>query len=146
MPCSDKLLEDYDIEKSLWLPYHVSHSRTHYRPSSEINTPFEFDLSQDDALKVGVYSTGKGKRPPQPIVCLHGISSNHKIFAPVIRHLNYPFGVLAMDLRGRGDSMKPPANSADKKYMLKRHAEDVIRVLDYFRLTRAALVGHSFGG
>jgi len=55
-----------------------------------------------------------------------------------------PDGLLAVDLRGRGDSAKPTAT--DGAYGMKEHARDVMRVLDHFVLEQATLVGHSMGG
>lgn len=49
--------------------------------------------------------------------------------------------VLALDLRGRGESDKPSAG-----YELSDHAADVIGVLDALGIYRAFIGGHSYGG
>jgi pimeloyl-ACP methyl ester carboxylesterase len=82
--------------------------------------------------------TGEG---PRPVLALHGITAQHRAFNAVARHLRHPDGVVALDLRGRGDSGKPPAGN----YGLAAHAGDVARVLDHLSVERAVLVGHSMG-
>ena len=49
--------------------------------------------------------------------------------------------VLALDLRGRGESDAPPTG-----YAMEDHARDVIGLLDALDLDRVVMGGHSFGG
>jgi lipase len=49
--------------------------------------------------------TGEG---PEPVLALHGITAQHRMFGAVARHLRHPDGMVALGLRGRGDSEKPP--------------------------------------
>jgi len=49
--------------------------------------------------------------------------------------------VIALDMRGRGESDAPLYG-----YAIEDHARDVIGVLDALELDRVVLVGHSFGG
>ena len=58
----------------------------------------------DVALVVGRAGTG-----PDPIVAIHGITSQHRAFNAIARELHHPDGLAAIDLRGRGDSDKPPS-------------------------------------
>jgi lipase len=78
---------------------------------------------------------------PDPVICLHGITAQHRAFNALARHLGPSRGVVGVDLRGRGDSAKP-----DSGYGLGAHAGDVIRVLDHLGLQRAVILGHSMGG
>ncbi len=82
--------------------------------------------------------TGEG---PEPVLALHGITAQHRAFNSAARHLGYPDGMVALDLRGRGDSDKPPSGN----YGLDAHAQDVIRTLDHLGIERGVLVGHSMG-
>ena len=77
---------------------------------------------------------------PDPVVCLHGITAQHRAFTPAARHAGPARGLVGVDLRGRGDSDKP-----DSGYGLEAHAGDAIRVLDHLGLDDAVLVGHSMG-
>ena len=81
--------------------------------------------------------TGEG---PEPLLALHGITAQHRIFNAMARHLQHPDGMVALDLRGRGDSEKPSSG-----YGLDAHAQDAIRTLDHLDIERGILVGHSLG-
>ena len=76
-----------------------------------------------------------------PILALHGITAQYRAFNAVARHLAHPDGMVALDLRGRGDSEKPPPGA----YGLYAHAQDVIRTLDHLGVERGVLCGHSMG-
>lgn len=76
-----------------------------------------------------------------PVVCLHGITAQHRAFTSAARHVGPVRGLVGVDLRGRGDSDKP-----DSGYGLEAHAGDVVRVLDHLGLEDAVLAGHSMGG
>ena len=80
--------------------------------------------------------------PAPPMVLLHGISANAHYFDNLIRAgLPEIRGALAMDLRGRGLSDKPPTG-----YSMAEHAADVIALLDHHGIERTVICGHSYGG
>jgi pimeloyl-ACP methyl ester carboxylesterase len=89
-------------------------------------------------VELAVYRAGEG---PDPVICLHGITAQHRAFNAVARYLETSHGLVGVDLRGRGDSDKPEAG-----YSLEAHAADVVRVLDHLGLQSAVLAGHSMGG
>src|SRR5215208_4460276 len=76
-----------------------------------------------------------------PVVCLHGITAQHRAFNAAARYLSPSRGLVGVDLRGRGDSAKPESG-----YGLEAHAADAIRVLDHLELKWAVILGHSMGG
>src|SRR5919112_5233147 len=84
---------------------------------------------------------GRAGEGPDPLVCLHGITAQHRAFNALARNLVPDYSLAAVDLRGRGDSEKPESG-----YGLDAHASDVVRVLDHLGLESAVLVGHSMGG
>src|SRR5215210_169211 len=88
-------------------------------------------------VELAVWRAGEG---PDPVVCLHGITAQHRAFSAAARHLGRARGLVGVDLRGRGDSDKPESG-----YGLETHASDVIRVLDHLGLENAVLLGHSMG-
>ena len=88
--------------------------------------------------ELAIWRAGEG---PDPIVCLHGITAQHRAFNAAARYLEAWRGLVGVDLRGRGDSDKPQSG-----YSLEAHAADVVRVLDHLGLQRAVLAGHSMGG
>src|SRR5215204_2541695 len=83
---------------------------------------------------------GRAGEGPDPLVCLHGITAQHRAFNAPARHLGPSRGLVGVDLRGRGDSDKPESG-----YGLATHASDVVRVLDHLGLEDAVLLGHSMG-
>ena len=88
-------------------------------------------------VELAIWRAGEG---PDPIICLHGITAQHRAFNAVARYLEASRGPVGVDLRGRGDSDKPESG-----YSLEAHAADVVRVLDHLGLESAVLAGHSMG-
>jgi lipase len=84
---------------------------------------------------------GRVGEGPEPVLAMHGITAQHRAFNTVAGYLKYPDGMVALDLRGRGNSEKPPPGN----YGLEVHAGDAIRTLDYLGVERGVLVGHSMG-
>ena len=89
-------------------------------------------------VELAIWHAGSG---PDPVVCLHGITAQHRAFNALARHLMGSRGLVGVDLRGRGGSDKPGSG-----YGLEAHAADVIRVLDHLALENAVILGHSMGG
>ncbi|HZF58838.1 MAG TPA: alpha/beta hydrolase [Rubrobacter sp.] len=89
-------------------------------------------------VELAISRAGDG---PDPVVCLHGITAQHRAFNAAARLIGPSRGLVGVDLRGRGDSEKPESG-----YGLDVHAADVVRVLDHLGLRDAVLVGHSMGG
>jgi len=83
---------------------------------------------------------GRSGEGTSPLVCLHGITAQHRAFNTLARYLSSSLPLAAVDLRGRGDSDKPETG-----YGLDVHASDVVRVLDHLGLESAVLAGHSMG-
>ena len=88
-------------------------------------------------VELAIWRSGEGA---DPVVCLHGITAQHRAFNALARYLGPTPGLVGVDLRGRGDSDKPESG-----YGLETHASDVIRVLDHLGLEDAVLLGHSMG-
>ncbi len=89
-------------------------------------------------VELAIWRAGEG---PDPIICLHGITAQHRAFNAVARYLEASQGLVGVDLRGRGDSDKPESG-----YSIEAHAADVVRILDHLGLRSAVLAGHSMGG
>ena len=75
-----------------------------------------------------------------PILCIHGITANCRCWDVLASALSPDYQVMAMDLRGRGQSDKPPAG-----YSLDHHLRDINCLLDDLQLERATIMGHSLG-
>jgi pimeloyl-ACP methyl ester carboxylesterase len=76
----------------------------------------------------------------QAILCIHGITANCRCWETLADSLTPDYRVIAMDLRGRGQSDKPSAG-----YALEYHLEDINRLLDDLALDRVVIMGHSLG-
>jgi len=74
------------------------------------------------------------------VLCVHGITANCRCWDNMARALSPDYRVLAMDLRGRGYSDKPPTG-----YSLSYHCEDIRCLLDDLELDKVVLMGHSLG-
>lgn len=75
-----------------------------------------------------------------PILCIHGITANCRCWDLLAAALAPEFRVMAMDLRGRGQSEKPAEG-----YSLDHHLRDINCLLDDLQLERAVIMGHSLG-
>jgi pimeloyl-ACP methyl ester carboxylesterase len=76
-----------------------------------------------------------------PVLFVHGLAGNGGQWALQLDHLRRHRRVLALDLRGHGES--DPAE--DGAYDVDSLAADVAAVADHFALRRFVLVGHSLG-
>lgn len=74
------------------------------------------------------------------LIVLHGLTANAHFFDGLAAS-SLPNRLLAVDLRGRGQSDKPEAG-----YSMADHAADILGLMDNLGLAQAILVGHSFGG
>ena len=91
-------------------------------------------------MKLELHEWGEPGAPV--VVCLHGITSHGRHFAKLAETLSDRFHVVALDLRGHGDSIYEPP------WHLEQHVEDVLDTLQELRLVDQPVrwLGHSFGG
>lgn len=73
-------------------------------------------------------------------VLLHGLTSTSRSFADVVAALPSEVGVIAIDVRGRGQSWLSPG-----PYDLPTISDDIPRALDHLGVGQAVVVGHSMG-
>ena len=76
----------------------------------------------------------------QPLLCIHGITANCRCWDTLADALTPEYQVMAMDLRGRGQSDRP-----SEGYALDYHLKDINCLLDDLGLERAVIMGHSLG-
>jgi pimeloyl-ACP methyl ester carboxylesterase len=92
------------------------------------------------ALKLHYLDFGSEQKPA--LICIHGLSGNAHNFDDVAGHLAADWHVLAVDIRGRGDSAwGPPGDYNHQTYL-----GDLVGLLDALALERVALIGTSMGG
>jgi lipase len=82
------------------------------------------------------YWPGRGA----PVVAIHGLTASYLSFVGVAERLAGRRPLLAVDLRGRGDSEKP-----EGPYGMAQHARDVAAAMQALGLGPSVIVGHSMG-
>ncbi len=81
-----------------------------------------------------------------PLLLLHGYPQTHVMWHRVAPALARDFTVICPDLRGYGDSGKPPSDAAHAAYSKRATAADMVHVMDRLGFPRFNLAGHDRGG
>ncbi len=81
-----------------------------------------------------------------PILLLHGFPQTHVIWRHLAQRLAQSFTVVATDLRGYGDSFKPPSTPDHAPYSKRAMAQDQVRAMALLGFDSFHLVGHDRGG
>jgi haloacetate dehalogenase len=87
----------------------------------------------------------KGGSGP-PLLLMHGAPQSHISWRLVAPELAKTHTVIATDLRGYGDSSKPPDGENHSGYSKRTMALDQVEVMRHFGFERFAVVGHDRGG
>src|SRR5215218_6366050 len=80
-----------------------------------------------------------------PLMLLHGYPQTHVMWHRVAPVLAEGFTVVCPDLRGYGDSAKPPSNESHASYSKRLMAQDQLELMRALGFERFALVGHDRG-
>ncbi len=80
------------------------------------------------------------------LLLLHGYPQTHAIWHKVAPRLAMRFNVVATDLRGYGDSGKPPGGARHEAYSKREMAKDQADVMRSLGHRRFFLCGHDRGG
>jgi pimeloyl-ACP methyl ester carboxylesterase len=86
-------------------------------------------------LQLAVWE-GKGSQ----VLCVHGLTANCRCWDIIAEALVPAHHVVAMDLRGRGLSDKPPTG-----YDTPSHVQDIYNLMGDLGFRRMVLMGHSLG-
>ncbi|MGV9304025.1 alpha/beta fold hydrolase [Nonomuraea sp. NPDC003727] len=100
----------------------------------------EFDIS---ARGTAIHGRLGGGGPP--ILLLHGIPETHLMWHRVAPRLAEHFTVVATDLRGFGDSGKPPSTPDHAPYSMREIARDQVEVMNALGFDRFVAIGHDRG-
>src|SRR5438067_5979127 len=85
-----------------------------------------------------------GGRGP-PLLLLHGYPQTHAMWHKIAPRLAAHFTVVCTDLRGYGDSAKPPGEADHRAYSKRTMARDQVDVMRALGFKRFALAGHDRG-
>jgi len=89
-----------------------------------------------DGVRLNVLEAGRGK----PLVLIPGWSQTAAQFRRQLEGLSDRYRVIAIDMRGHGDSDKPAHG-----YRIQRLAQDVRQALVAMDLQDVTILGHSMG-
>jgi len=91
---------------------------------------------------INVVSGGQGP----PLLLLHGAPQSLATWYKIAPRLAKDYTVVAADLRGYGDSSKPPNGENHVNYSKRAMALDGVQVMSHFGFEKFAVVGHDRGG
>jgi haloacetate dehalogenase len=97
---------------------------------------------QTSGATINVVTGGSGP----PLLLLHGAPFSHISWRLVAPELAKQYTLVAPDLRGYGDSSKPPDGENHANYSKRAMALDGIEVMKHFGFDRFPVVGHDRGG
>jgi haloacetate dehalogenase len=81
-----------------------------------------------------------------PLLLMHGAPQTHVSMRLLAADLVKDYTVIAPDLRGYGESSKPPDGEKHANYSKRAMALDQVEVMKQFGFDRFAVVGHDRGG
>ena len=102
---------------------------------------FERQRLQTQGAAINLVKGGEGP----PLLLLHGYPQTHVMWHKVAPMLARDFTVVVPDLRGYGDSDKPPGDAAHLTYSKRAMAQDQVEVMEQLGFDSFLLVGHDRG-
>jgi lipase len=88
-----------------------------------------------------LHTTEWGSPDADAMICVHGVTQHGGVFRSLAERLvALGYRVVAVDLRGHGDSGREPPWSTAK------HVDDLVETADALGIQRGTWIGHSFGG
>lgn len=116
---------DVDWDKNREAVFHADYSR----------------FADVDGVRVHYQEAGRSDAPP--MILIHGFASSNLVWSKVLLELaDAGFRVIAPDLLGYGYSGKP----RELDYTIGSQARMIVSLLKQLGITRAAVVGSSYGG
>jgi haloacetate dehalogenase len=102
---------------------------------------FERTRITTPGAEINLVHAGKGP----PLLLLHGYPQTHVIWHKIAPRLAADFHVVVPDLRGYGDSSRPPGGPDHAGYSKRAMAQDQIAVMDALGHPRFFVAGHDRG-
>ena len=105
-------------------------------PTPELPKADESGLAPVNGINIWYASFGEGK----PVILLHGGLAYSNYWAEQVRALRSRYKVIVMDSRGHGRSTRN-----ERGYSYDLMASDVLALMDFLKISKAAVVGWSDG-
>lgn len=103
---------------------------------------FRLERRTVNGVEINLRHGGEGP----PLLLLHGFPQTHAIWHRVAPLLAPHHTLLMPDLRGYGDSAKPPSDASHLPYSKRVMAQDLVELMRSFGHDRFLLCGHDRGG
>ncbi len=103
-----------------------------------------FQLSTIDVGGIDIHVRHGGSGPP--LLLLHGHPQTHVMWHLIAPALANQFTVVAPDLRGYGDSSKPPTTADHEPYSKRAMANDQVALMQRLGFAQFFVAGHDRGG
>ena len=105
-------------------------------PTPSLPQPEESGLAPVNGIKIWYATFGRG----EPVILLHGGLANSNYWGRQVPALAGKYRVIVMDSRGHGRSSRD-----EKPYGYELMASDVLALMDFLKIPKAAVVGWSDG-
>jgi 3-oxoadipate enol-lactonase len=105
--------------------------------SAPTGQPFERRLVDLHGMHLSILEAGAG----DPIIFIHGVVTTSNIFPKYVGAYSPDFRGIAVDLRGYGDSDKPPTG-----FTIEQFSKDLITLADALHIEKPVWIGVSMGG
>lgn len=104
---------------------------------------FESRRISNEGVEINLVCGGNAKG--RPLLLLHGHPQTHVIWHKIAPRLAQDFFLVAPDLRGYGDSAKPPVTADHALYSKRAMAGDEVAVMKVLGFDKFLVVGHDRG-
>ena len=102
--------------------------------------PYADKYANVNGLRMHYLDWGSPEKPP--LILIHGIARHAHTFDHIAPHFARDYHVIAIDMRGHGDS----GWDAEGRYLVEDHVKDLEDLVAQLRLRRITLLGNSTGG
>jgi haloacetate dehalogenase len=103
---------------------------------------FTSDRVKTSGVEINLVRGGQGP----PVLLMHGAPQTHVSMRLIAPDLAKDYTVIVPDLRGYGDSSKPPDGANHVNYSKRVMALDQVEVMRHYGFEKFAVVGHDRGG
>src|SRR5258707_15062624 len=117
-------------------------------PAQQLREDFFKGFKTEEIKTSGatIHTVSGGNRNGLPLLLLHGIPETHVLWRKVAPALAQDYFLVMTDLRGYGDSSKPPGGADHSGYSKRAMAQDQVEVMKHLGFQKFAVVGHDRGG